>query len=202
MRGLPVEPDDKVVVELVRFPDAAAAGEGVIIEVLGSSKNPAIDTLAVMRQYGLEEEFPDEVIEQARRIADEFAEGEIPEDRRDLTEVGTLTIDPIDARDFDDAISLSRNRVGNWELMVHIADVAHFVPRGTPLGCRGQAAGDERLSSRPGHPDVARTDQQSSGQLAAAQGAFDENGFDGDYRKWHARTPGKCSTRQSITTNA
>lgn len=132
-RGLPVENGDKVVVELVRFPDGVQVGEGVILEVLGSSKNPAVDTLAVMRQYGLEEEFPDEVIEQARRVADEFVEGDIPADRRDLTKTPTLTIDPFDARDFDDAISLSKNEKGNWELMVHIADVAHFVPVGTPL---------------------------------------------------------------------
>ena len=133
VRGLPVEPGDKVVVELVKFPDGVQVGEGVIMEVLGSSKNPAVDTLAVMHQFGLIDQFPDEVIEQARAQADAFVEGQIPSDRRDLTQVPTLTIDPFDARDFDDAISLSRNEKGNWELMVHIADVAHFVPVGTPL---------------------------------------------------------------------
>ncbi len=133
VRGLPVEPGDKVVVELVKFPDGAQVGEGVIMEVLGSSKNPAVDTLAVMHQFGLIDQFPDEVIEQARAQADAFVEGQIPADRRDLTKVPTLTIDPFDARDFDDAISLSRNDKGNWELMVHIADVSHFVPVGSPL---------------------------------------------------------------------
>lgn len=133
VRGLPVAPEDKVVVELVQFPDGLRQGEGVILEILGSSKNPAIDTLAVMRQYGIEEQFPDEVIESARHQADQFTEGQIPDDRRDLTKIPTLTIDPYDARDFDDAISLSRNDKGNWELMVHIADVAHFVPLGSPL---------------------------------------------------------------------
>lgn len=133
VRGLPIEEGDKVVVELVKFPEGSNVGEGVILEVLGSSKNPAIDTLAVMRQYGLDEAFPDAVIDSARQIADAFVEGEIPADRRDLTKVVTLTIDPQDARDFDDAISLSRNEKGHWELMVHIADVSHFVPIGTPL---------------------------------------------------------------------
>lgn len=133
VRGLPVEPGDKVVVELVQFPDGIREGEGVIMEVLGSSKNPAVDTLAVMHQFGLQEQFPEEVIDQARELADTFVEGEIPEGRRDLTAVPTLTIDPFDARDFDDAISLSRNDKGHWELMVHIADVSHFVPLGTPL---------------------------------------------------------------------
>ncbi|MEZ6136100.1 MAG: VacB/RNase II family 3'-5' exoribonuclease [Pirellulaceae bacterium] len=133
VRGLPVEVGDKVVVEIVKFADGVSIGEGVILEVLGSSKNPAVDTLAVMRQYGLDEEFPPEVIEQARAMADAFVEGEIPADRRDLTKVVTLTIDPYNARDFDDAISLSKNEKGNWELMVHIADVAHFVPIGSAL---------------------------------------------------------------------
>ena len=133
VRGLPVAPEDKVVVELVQFPDGLRQGEGVIMEILGSSKNPAIDTLAVMRQFGLEDHFPDEVIQAARQQADQFTEGHIPDDRRDLTQVPTLTIDPVDARDFDDAISLSRNEKGHWELMVHIADVAHFVPIGSQL---------------------------------------------------------------------
>lgn len=133
IRGLPVEQDDKVVVELVKFPDGLQVGEGVILEVLGSSKNPAVDTLAVMRQYALPDEFPPEVIEQARQAADQFVEGDVPADRRDLTKTPTMTIDPFDARDFDDAISLSKNEKGHWELMVHIADVAHFVPVGTTL---------------------------------------------------------------------
>lgn len=133
VRGLPVEAGDKVVVELVSFPEGDSPGEGVILEVLGSSKNPAVDTLAVMYQFGLKDEFPSEVTEAARAVADAFKEGEIPSGRRDLTSMPTITIDPIDARDFDDAISLCRNEKGNWELTVHIADVAHFVPRGTPL---------------------------------------------------------------------
>ncbi len=56
-----------------------------------------------------------------------------PQGRKDLTHVPTLTIDPYDARDFDDAVSLAKNDKGNWELMVHIADVAHFVPLGSAL---------------------------------------------------------------------
>lgn len=136
IRGLPLEDNDKVIVELVRFPEAGVQGEGIILEVLGSSQNPAVDTLAVMRQYGLQEEFPGEVIQQARDIADQYQEenqNQLPADRRDLTAIPTLTIDPFDARDFDDAISLSKNEVGHWELLVHIADVAHFVPAGSKL---------------------------------------------------------------------
>lgn len=133
VRGLPLNDKDKVIVELVRFPDAFHPGEGVILRVLGSSKNPAVDTLAVMHQFGLEDSYPEAALAVARVQADLFNEDLIPEDRTDLTAVPTLTIDPVDARDFDDAISLSKNEKGNWELQVHIADVAYFVPIGSAL---------------------------------------------------------------------
>ncbi len=133
VRGLPLEGDEKVFVEIVEFPhEDGSGGEGVILEVLGKTNNPAIDTLTIMRQYALPDEFPETVLEDARRQADAFREGEIPSSRRDLTNLLTITIDPIDARDFDDAISLSRE-AGRWTLWVHIADVSHFAPPGSPL---------------------------------------------------------------------
>jgi ribonuclease R len=133
IRGLPLNDNDKVIVEMVRFPDAFHPGEGVILKVLGSSKNPAVDTLAVMHQFGLPDEYPEVALEVARQQADLFNEDVIPAGRTDLRSVPTLTIDPVDARDFDDAISLSKNEKGNWELQVHIADVSHFVPLGSAL---------------------------------------------------------------------
>ena len=133
IRGLPVNDNDKVIVEIVRFPDAFHPGEGVILKVLGSSKNPAVDTLAVMHQFGLPDEYPAAALEVARKQADLFDEDVIPEGRLDLRAIPTLTIDPVDARDFDDAISLCKNEKGNWELQVHIADVSHFVPIGSAL---------------------------------------------------------------------
>ena len=133
IRGLPLNNDDKVIVELVRFPETFHAGEGVILKVLGSSKNPAVDTMAVMHQFGLPETYPEDALAVARQQADLFDEDVVPEGRTDLRLVPTLTIDPVDARDFDDAISLSKNEKGNWELQVHIADVAYFVPIGSAL---------------------------------------------------------------------
>jgi ribonuclease R len=127
---------------MVRYPDDFHPGEAVILKVLGSLKNPAVDTLAVIHQYGLPEEFPPDVLEDARAQADRFNEEIIPPNRKDLTAVPTLTIDPVDARDFDDAISLSRNEKGNWELLVHIADVAFFVPVGTKLDDEAQKRGN------------------------------------------------------------
>ncbi|MCC9599658.1 VacB/RNase II family 3'-5' exoribonuclease [Stieleria sp. JC731] len=131
VEGLPLEVNDKVYVEVVRFPgEKGQGGEAVLLERLGSNKNPNIDTLTIMRQYALPDSFPDEVIEEARKRSDEFNEDALPEDRVDFSDQLTITIDPYDARDFDDAISLSKNEKGHWRLLVHIADVGYFVHPG------------------------------------------------------------------------
>ncbi len=127
-----VREHDKVVVEMVRFPTHLKDGEGVIVEVLGRSGEPGVDTKTVIAEFGLPGPFPEEVLADARRQADRFGE-EIPPDRRDLTDRVIITIDPVDARDFDDAISLERIERGHWLLGVHIADVSHFVAEGSPL---------------------------------------------------------------------
>ena len=118
---------DKVVIEMVNFPTASSVGEGVIVEVLGDRGKPGVDTLMIIREFGLPEEFPDAVLEDARKQAEIFDEA-IPEKRVDFTKKTVITIDPKTARDFDDAISLERIENGHWRLGVHIADVSHFVP--------------------------------------------------------------------------
>ncbi|MDR1957877.1 MAG: ribonuclease R [Planctomycetaceae bacterium] len=128
----PARPGDKVVIDMVRFPTYTRHGEGVVVEVLGPHGTPELDTQLIIRQYGLPTEFSEEVQEAARREAAAFSET-IPSDRYDATEEITLTIDPADARDFDDAISLERREKDHWRLGVHIADVSHFVKEGTPL---------------------------------------------------------------------
>ena len=120
--------DDKVVIEMVRFPSEKQEGEGVIVEVLGDRGTPGVDTLSVIRQFGLPDDFTESVMENAREQAEAFDDGAIPEGRRDFTTTTVITIDPKTARDFDDAISLERLENGHWELGVHIADVSHFVP--------------------------------------------------------------------------
>lgn len=132
-----VQPDDKVVIEMLRFPNHYREGEAVIVEVLGPIGKPGVDTRSVMREFGLPDRFPDDVLEDARKQAELFEES-IPEDRLDLTGETIITIDPADARDFDDAISLSRDENGFWRLGVHIADVAHFVQPKTPLDREAQ----------------------------------------------------------------
>jgi ribonuclease R len=122
---------DKVVIEMIRFPTHFRGGEGVIVEVLGPRGTPGVDTLSIMREFNLPDHFPLEVMDTARAQAELFDES-IGE-RLDLTGETIITIDPADARDFDDAISLERLENGHWRLGVHIADVTYFVPPGSPL---------------------------------------------------------------------
>ena len=125
------KPNDKVVIEMVRFPSHASDGEGVITEVLGARGAPGVDTLSIIREFNLPEAFPEDVLEAARRQADRFRD-EVTDDRDDWTAATVITIDPVDARDFDDAISLVQLDNGHWQLGVHIADVTHFVPLNSP----------------------------------------------------------------------
>jgi ribonuclease R len=135
-----VRENDKVVVEMVRFPTHFRDGEGVIVEVLGAAGEAGVDTLMVIHEFGLPGPFPEGALAEARRQADRFRE-EVPAGRRDLTDRVIVTIDPVDARDFDDAISLERIDRGHWLLGVHIADVSHFVEEGSPLDQEARARG-------------------------------------------------------------
>jgi ribonuclease R len=128
-----VHPDDKVVIEMVRFPSPDDRGEAVITEILGARGQPGVDTLSILRAYGLPDEFPADVLEEAREVAAEFDEKNL-EGRDDLTKWLTITIDPVDARDFDDAITLSVDpKSKHWLLGVHIADVTRFARVGGHL---------------------------------------------------------------------
>ena len=124
--------DDKVVIEMVRFPSHVRDGEGVIVEVLGPRGQPGIDTMSIIYEFNLPGEFDEDALAEARKQAEKFDES-IGRGRKDLTHETILTIDPVDARDFDDAISLQRLQNGHWLLGVHIADVSHFVQPKTPL---------------------------------------------------------------------
>ena len=126
---------DKVVVELVRYPVENELAQGVILEVLGEKGKPDVETLAVMRTFGLSDQFPDAVLPEARSAAAAFDEKTVPSDRQDLTDMFICTIDPPDAKDYDDAISIRRTTdpQDGYELGIHIADVSCFVTPGSEL---------------------------------------------------------------------
>jgi ribonuclease R len=130
--GRPAREGDKVVVELREWKSRHANPEGEIIEVLGPPDAEGVDMLSVIRQYNLTLHFPKHVLHEAHSIGHEVK----PSDhlgRTDCRAHQVVTIDPEDAKDFDDAICLERAGRDHWKLWVHIADVSHYVKPGTAL---------------------------------------------------------------------
>jgi ribonuclease R len=117
--------NDKVVVRLSQWENRHVSPEGEIIEVLGPSHDPRVEILGIIKKHGLPTDFPQAALEEAAGIPTEISKSEL-ESRIDLRHVPVFTIDPDDARDFDDAIHVVPTNDG-WELGVHIADVSHYV---------------------------------------------------------------------------
>src|SRR5580700_2406735 len=130
--GRPAQMGDKVVVELREWESRNANPEGEIIEVLGAPDEEGVDMLSVLRQYDLPLHFPKNVLAEARAIGSEVTSQEL-HGREDCRSHQVVTIDPDDAKDFDDAICLQRVSADQWKLWVHIADVSHYVKPGTAL---------------------------------------------------------------------
>src|SRR5512133_3211227 len=131
---------DKVVVHLEAWESRHVNPEGEIIEVLGPALAPGIDMLSIIRKYHLPTEFPRDVLDQAKGIPETIEARQI-EGREDLREEFIVTIDPDDARDFDDAIHVERIGSG-WRLGVHIADVAAYVEPDSPLDREARRRGN------------------------------------------------------------
>ena len=122
----------KVIVRITDFGDDRKKPEGVITEILGHINDPGVDILSIIKAYGLPEGFPDEVMVQVAGIPDEVEEEE-KKNRLDLRHLQTVTIDGEDAKDLDDAISISKENDDHYTLGVHIADVSHYVTENSPL---------------------------------------------------------------------
>ncbi|MBC7766060.1 MAG: ribonuclease R [Hyphomonadaceae bacterium] len=122
----------KVVVEILSYPEGRRNPEGRIIEILGNIEDAGTDILAIVRQFHLREVFPKEVLAHAEQYEDAIDEAEILR-RQDLRDAVTFTIDGEDAKDLDDAVSLVNLPNGNALLGVHIADVSHYVTENSPL---------------------------------------------------------------------
>lgn len=124
--------NQKVVVEINKWPVRGRKPEGKIIEILGYSGDSGTDIMSIIRQSGLAYEFPEYVIKQAENINQELIEEDM-KNRLDLRDLLTFTIDGSDAKDLDDAISIEKLDNGNYELGVHIADVSHYVKERSPM---------------------------------------------------------------------
>jgi len=131
---------DKVVVCLEPWESRHVNPEGEIIEVLGPASAPGIDMLSIIRKYHLPAEFPKDVLDQAERTSERIDARQL-EGREDLRNDFIVTIDPDDARDFDDAIQVEKTNSG-WRLGVHIADVATYVEPGSALDREARRRGN------------------------------------------------------------
>ena len=121
----------KVVVKITNFGDATSNPEGKVVEILGHVNDPGVDIMSVVRAYDLPVDFSEEVMRSLNAVPDEIDPEEV-KSRKDIRSLTTVTIDGEDAKDLDDAITISKE--GDiYHLGVHIADVTHYVKEGTPL---------------------------------------------------------------------
>ena len=123
---------DKVVVEISDWNSQSRNPIGNIVRVLGQPGNNNVEMQSILLEFNLPLDFPEEVEREANKIPVIISESEIAK-RRDCRNIWTITIDPVDAKDFDDALSLRKLENGNWEVGVHIADVTHYIQPNTLL---------------------------------------------------------------------
>lgn len=122
----------KAVARITDWPEHASSPFGEVTEVLGNPGEHEVEIHSILADYGLPREFPQHVEAEAEAIVEKIPDSEIKK-RRDFRDVLTFTIDPADAKDFDDALSLRKLENGNWEVGVHIADVTHYVTEKSKL---------------------------------------------------------------------
>jgi ribonuclease R len=121
---------DKAVVRIIEWPERSKNPIGEVIDILGRSGENDAEMHAILAEFGLPYSYPANVERAAERISEEITAEEVAK-REDFRQVTTFTIDPKDAKDFDDALSIQKLPNGRWEVGVHIADVSHYVPEGS-----------------------------------------------------------------------
>jgi ribonuclease R len=139
--GRPARVGDKVVVELREWESRHSSPEGVITEVLGPPTDEGVDMLGILRHYNMPLKFPAKVLQEVRRIGDQVTPKDLA-DRTDCRGHAVITIDPDDAKDFDDAFHLAAAPDDCWKLWVHIADVSHYVKPGSALDVEARKRGN------------------------------------------------------------
>lgn len=127
------EDGQKVQVKITEWGDPAKSPRGEVVRVIGKAGEHNAEMLGIVYESGFEVDFPPEVEKEAQAWKEKYKNEDRLKDRRDFRETTTFTIDPVDAKDFDDAISLKTLPDGNYEVGIHIADVSHFVVEKTEL---------------------------------------------------------------------
>ena len=126
------EDGQKVLIRSKEWKQGEQNPTGAVVEVFGFPGQHKTEMNAIMAEYGLPDHFPDNVEYEAKKLPTEITEAEVAK-RRDFRKITTFTIDPVDAQDFDDALSIEKLDNGLWEIGVHIADVTHYLKTGTIL---------------------------------------------------------------------
>ncbi len=132
---------DRIIIHVRKWGDEREGPEGEISHFLGHISDPSCDIQCAIEEFDLRSVFPPEALEQTSDWGREVPKSELKK-REDLTTLTTMTIDPETAKDYDDALSISKDKKGNYRLGVHIADVAHYVPVGTSLDLEAQQRGN------------------------------------------------------------
>ena len=122
----------KVIVRITHWPKNFKNPFGEIVEILGNPGNNETEMHAILAEFDLPIKFPDNIEQAANRISDKITKEDISE-RRDFRDTTTITIDPDDSKDFDDALSLKKLKNGNYEIGIHIADVSHYIKKDSIL---------------------------------------------------------------------
>lgn len=129
---------DKALVEIVEWPQKAKNPIGKVIDILGKAGENNTEMNAILAEFGLPYKYPEKVEAAANKIPDDISTEEIAK-REDMRNTTTFTIDPRDAKDFDDALSIKQLKNGRWEVGVHIADVTHYVQEGDTIDKEGES---------------------------------------------------------------
>jgi ribonuclease R len=190
-----VRTGDRVVVQMTEYPVDDKLPRGVILNILGPSGEPDVELQAVIEEFDLPQEFPETVIDNLELIIDEFNNGvgrmlslgHMPGDRLDLRDKLIITIDPVDARDFDDAISIDIKEDG-YELGVHIADVSAFIPEDSPLDQEAQYRGNSVYLPRKVLPMIPEALSNGLCSLQQDQNRLTQSVFIHFDKKGHVQT--------------
>ncbi|UNL84715.1 ribonuclease R [Priestia koreensis] len=130
----------KVIVRLTSYPEGRMSAEGEVIEILGHKNDPGVDIISVIHKHGLPTAFPENVLQQANDTPETINEDEI-KNRRDLRDQMIVTIDGADAKDLDDAVTVTKLDNGHYKLGVHIADVSYYVTEDSAIDVEAQDRG-------------------------------------------------------------
>lgn len=159
-----VDDGDLVEVEIENYQPL----EGVIIDVLGERGDPRAEEKLLLKKYGLSPEFADQVREAAEQLPDEI-KPESKGDRTDLTDLEVLTIDPVDAKDLDDAVSVNVTGSGNYRVGVHITDVSHYIEEGSVLDREAHQRGTSTYLANRVIPMFPKTFSNGIGSLGGEE---------------------------------